>query len=209
MSAVLTGLLLCPSSVSAKTLSVEVEDRIGDVASRYDIDTYDYCALYGETSPIVQAGYFDMTLFEFSLTGNTYTYAMELAVDLPKEGDPLPDTIHMVQYMLWFDSDSWDWVEPGLTLFMVVLQYDGIAYSAALLDYPSFEVIMPLSFAIDGARFEVKMSAKAIDGLSTFWLFPSVLAYPGTSNPGYLWPDIADPNAAPGQEYNSIPWPPQ
>ena len=209
MSAVLTGLLLGPSSVSAKTLSVVVEDRIGDVASNYDTDTYDYCALYGEMSPIAQAGYFDMTLFEFSLTGNTYTYAMELAADLPNEGDPLPDTIHLVQYMLWFDRDSWDWVEPGLTLFMMVLQYDGSAYSAALLDYPSWEVTMPLSFTTDGARFEVRMSAKAIDSLSTFWLFPSVLAYPGTGSSVYLWPDIADPNATPGQEYNSIPWPPQ
>jgi hypothetical protein len=209
VSAVLAGLLLCPSSVSAKTLSLEVEDRIGDVAAAYDFDTYDYSALFGEASPIVQAGYFDMTLFEFSLTGNTYTYAMELAADLPNEGDPLPNTIHLVQYMLWFDRDSWDWIEPDLTLFMVVLQYDGSAYSAALLEYPSKEVIMPLSFTIDGARFEVKMSTKAIDGLSTFWLYPSVLAYPGTGSSVYLWPDIADPDATPGQEYNSIPWPPQ
>lgn len=199
---------MAPSSVSAEALSVKVVDRIGDVASMYDYDTYDYLALCGEASPIAQAGYFDMTLFEFRLTGNTYTYAMELAADLPDEGDPLPDTIHQVQYMLWFDRDSWDWVEPGLTLFMMVLQYDGSAYSAALLDYPSWEVIMPLSFEIDGARFEVKMSTEAIDGLTTFWLFPSIFAYPGTNAPVYFWPDIADPNAAPGQEYNSIPWPP-
>jgi hypothetical protein len=208
LSVLVVGLVSVPNGVSAERLSIEVEDRVGDLAAAYDSDTWDVSVVYGENTLFARNEYFDMTLFEFSLTGNTYTYAMELAADLPKEGDPLPTTISLVQYMLWFDKDSWDWVEPALTLFMVVLQYDGSAYSAALLDYPSWEVIMPLEFTIDGARFEVKFSAGAIDDLSTFWLYPSVLAYTGGSG-FYHWLDIADPNAAPGMEYNSIPWPPQ
>ena len=207
LSLLAVGLVSVPKGVSAETLSIEVDDRVGDLAPAYDSDTWDVRVVYGENTLFARDGYFDMTLFEFSLTGNKYTYSMELAADLPNEGDPLPAGIGLVQYMLWFDKDSWDWVEPDLTLFMVVLQYDGSTYSAALLDYPSWEVIMPLKFAIDGARFEVKFSAEAIDNLSTFWLYPSVLAYTGNSEL-YHWLDIADLNAAPGQEYNSIPWPP-
>lgn len=207
LSAIVAGLMLVPSSVSAKAVMITVPDRPGDIAVQYDYTTYEPRITWGDNTQIAEAGYFDMTLFWFGLKGRTYTFGMELASDLPQEGDPLPPSVGLVQYMLWLDRDSWDWYEGDLTLFMIVLQYDGSSYSAALLDSPSWEVMMPLPFTVSGARLEVEFSADSIDNIPTFWLFPSVLAYCG-QGVSYWWMDIADPDAAPGQEFNSIPWPP-
>jgi len=208
LSAVVAGLLMVPSSVSAKTLSIEVVDRTGDVAIVYDVEAYEYRALYGDNSPIVQTGYFDMTLFRFSLKGNIYTFGMELAADLPQEGDPLPQGVGLLQYTLWLDEYWWDWISDDPAYFIVVLRYDGSSYSAALLEWPSEEIIMSLPFIIEGPRFEVKFSADWMENIPTFWLFPAVVAYFGEC-PMMSWPDLIDCDAdAPGQVVNSIPWPP-
>ncbi|MDH3366167.1 MAG: hypothetical protein OEM29_09255, partial [Thermoplasmata archaeon] len=192
LSAVVAGLILVPGSVSAKAAMITVSDSLGDIAVNYDYTAYEPRIIWGDNTQISEAGYFDMTLFWFGLKGTSYTFGMELAADLPQEGDPLPSSVGLVQYMLWLDKDSWNWYEDDLTLFMVVLQYDGASYSAALLDYPSHEVIMPLPFTVNGAMFEVEFSADSIDNTPAFWLFPSVLAYYG-QGASYWWTDIADP----------------
>ena len=46
--------------------------------------------LYGDNSPIVEAGFLDIRWFLFSQKGNTYAFGMEMVGDLPQEGDPLP-----------------------------------------------------------------------------------------------------------------------
>lgn len=206
LSALVVGLMMVPGNVVAANLYLEVEDRVGDVTFAYDFNTYDYLTLLGENSPIVKAGYFDMTLFWFGLKGDTYTYGMQLAGDLPQEGDQLPQGVRVLQYVLWLDKEWWDWGPDTESYFMIVLQYDGFAYSAALLEWPSQTVIMPLPFEIDGPRFEVEFSADSIDNIESFWLVAAVLAFFG-ENMTKLWPDLFDCDAgAPGQVITSIPW---
>jgi hypothetical protein len=200
--------LMLAQPVTAATLTLEVEDRTGDVARAYDFQTYDYRTLLTDNSQIVQAGYFDMTLFWFGLKGKTYTYGMELAADLPKEGDPLPQGVDILQYTIWLDEDSWDWVSAVPSYFMVVLRYDGSSYSAALLEWPSEEVIMSLPFTIEGPRFEVRFSADSIDNTPEFWLVSGVIVYHSQYS-AKMWLDAFDCDAgAPGQVITSIPWPP-
>ena len=209
LSAVVAGLLMVPGSVSAKTLSIEVEDRIGDVAAAYDYNTYDYAALLGEGTPIVQAGYFDMTLFWFSLKKDVYTFGMEMATDLPDEGNPLPSGIKLIRYTLWLDEESWDWVSDVPSYYMVVLWYDGTSYSAELLEWPSKMAITSLSFAVEGPRFEVEFPASWMGGIESFWLFPAVNAFHSQNPEVEVWPDMLDyDSGTPGQEYASLPWPP-
>jgi hypothetical protein len=208
VSLVVVGLLMVPGSVSAKSISIEVEDRIGDVAPLYTARTYDYVALYGDNSPIVQAGYFDMTLFWFGLKGDTYTFGMEMVGDLPQEGDSLPQGVELLQYTLWLDQEAWDWLPySGISYFIIVLQYDGLSYHAALYEYISGDEVMELPFTVSGPRFEVRFSADSITNIPTFWLFPSVAVYFGNC-PLESFVDLVDYTAdAPGQVYTSIQWP--
>ncbi len=215
VSVVSAGMMLVPGSVSAKPLSIAVEDRVGDIASVVDSDTLDYIALYGDT-PIVQAGYFDMMWLFFSQKGDTYTFSMEMAADLPQEGDPLPEGVSLLQYVLWIDPEAWDWSEYAFPSYCVVrLQYDGSSYHAGLYTYipdaPGDE-IMELPFSVDGPRFQVKFTTDSIadwiGDASEFWLCPWVIGYHGEC-PWRIWCDYVDPDAgAPGQLYASIPWPP-
>jgi hypothetical protein len=214
VSAVVAGMMLIPGSVSAKPLSIAVEDRVGDLAAQWDVDTLDYIALYGDT-PIVQAGYFDMTWFFFSQKRDTYTFGMEMAADLPKEGDSLPQGVTQAQWFLWLDPEPWDWSPYAFPSYCVIrLSYDGSSYHAGLYTYvpdaPGDE-IMELPFSVDGPRFQVKFTADSIadstGDASEFWLYPCTIAYHGEC-PLKVWLDYIDPDAgAPGQTYVSIPWP--
>lgn len=208
MSLVVVGMLVVPGSVSAKTLSVEVEDRVGDVAAAWDYSTYDYAALLGDGMPIVKVGYFDMTLFQFSLKKDTYTFSMEMAADLPEEGDPLPTSVRLARYSLWLSTESWDWVSDVVDYYLMVLWYDGASYSAELLACPSHEVITSLPFEVEGSRFSVDLPASWMGGVESFWLLPAVNAFHSQNPEIELWLDMLDPDAdVPGLEYTNIPWP--
>ncbi len=209
VSGVIAFLMLVPNCVSAEDLYLEVDDRVGDVAFAYNYETYDYQVLLGEGNPIVKAGYFDMTLFWFGLKDGIYTYGMQLAADLPEEGEPLPSGVRILQYMLWLDKDSWDWVSAVESHFMIMFQYDGLEYFAALLEWPSMAVIIELPFEVDGSRFEVMFSADSIDNIQSFWLLVGVLVLLGEPLTR-MWADFFDCEAgAPGQVITSIPWPPE
>ncbi|HUV62238.1 MAG TPA: hypothetical protein VMW71_08785 [Thermoplasmata archaeon] len=204
VSAIVAGLLLVPGCASAKAIMLIVPDEVGDLGVNWDYETYLPKSTWGDNSQIAQAGYFDRTLFWFGLKGNTYTFGMELAADLPQEGDPLPAGVTLAEYGLWLDKEAWDWVTPVEGYFMLVFRYDGVSYSAALLDWPSETVKMYLPFTIDGPRFEMEFSADSIDNLETFWLFTCVVVYFGQSLP--LWPDSFDLDSVEGQIVTSIPW---
>ena len=212
VSLVVVGLLMVSGSVSAKPISIKVEDRIGDVGPMYTAETYDYVALYGDNSPIVEAGYFDMKLFLFSQKGDTYSFGMEMAGDLPQEGDPLPQGVSLLQYTLWLDPEAWDWSPYAFPSYFVIrFQYDGSSYHAGLYEYVQEEQgdeLMELPYKIIGPRFEVGFSADSIENIPSFWLFSSVVVYFGDC-PWKTFVDSIDYGAgAPGQEWTSIPWPP-
>jgi hypothetical protein len=204
--------LLIPGCVSAVNLKLIVEDRLGDVAPMYTADTYDYTGLFGPNSPIVQAGYFDMRYFMFSQKGSTYTFGMEMAADLPQEGDPLPQGVTLLQYTLWLDPEAWDWSPYSVPSYFVIrFQYDGLSYHAGLYTYVQEDpgdLLAELSYKISGSSFEVRFTADSIGDLPTFWLWPCVVAYFGNCS-WKTYIDCVDYNAgAPGQLWTSIPWPP-
>lgn len=212
VSAAVAVALLIPGSASAMNVKLVVEDRLGDVAPMYTATTYDYVAVFGENSPIVKAGYFDMTSFLFSQKGSTYTFGMEVAGALPEEGDPLPQGVTLLQYVLWLDPEAWDWSPYACPSYFVIrLIYDGLSYHAGLYTYvpnEDGEELMPLPFEVKGSSFQVTFTVDSVNGLEEFWLFPSVLAWMGGS-PQKTWLDLIDYNAgAPGQLWTSIPWPP-
>lgn len=203
--------LLIPGSVSAVNLKLIVEDRLGDVSPVYTDRTYDYVTVYGENSPIIQAGYFDMRYFLFSLKGNTYTFGMEMAADLPHEGDPLPQGVVQLEYELYLDRDAWDWGptwEPSY--FNIRLTYDGLNYHAGLYAFApqgQGEELMALPFEVEGPSFEVMFTVDSVDGLTEFWLLPVVFGWFGGC-PYRTWLDFTDYNAGvTGQLWTSIPWP--
>jgi hypothetical protein len=209
ITVIVVGLMAVPCSVSGTDVNyVEAEDREGDIAFCYDFAALDYRTLLGESSPIVKAGYFDMRLFWFSLEGDMYTFGMQLAADLPKEGDPLPSGVRAMQYEVWLDEDAWDWSTPVVSYFEVYLGYDGYHYSAALREPGAPEPLKYLDYEIAGPTFEVRFSAADIGYLPEFWLgAPAVTCLMGASAME-LWPDIIDLYAAEGQVYTSIKWPP-
>lgn len=206
VSAVVAGLLLVPGCASAKAVTLTVPDEAGDIGIIFDYETYLPKSTWGENSQIAQAGYFDRTLFWFGLKGDTYTFGMELAADLPQEGDPLPAGVTLAEYGLWLDGEAWDWVTPVEDYCALVLRYDGVSYSAAMLDWYSETVTMYLPFTIDGPRFEMKFSADSIGNIETFWLFTCVDVYFGQSLPWMV--DAFDLDSVEGQMVTSIPWSP-
>jgi len=210
VSLVVIGMLVIPGSASAKTTSVEVEDKTGDVTASWNLETCDYQALLGDGMPIVRAGYFDMTLFHFGLKKDTYTFSMEMAADLPEEGDPLPTSVRLARYSLWLSTESWDLVSADIVdYYLIVLWYDGLSYSAELLTSPGKEVITSLSFAVEGPRFSVELPTSWMEGIESFWLFPAVNAFHSKNPEIELWLDMVDPDAdVEGLEYTSIPWSP-
>jgi len=209
LSAIIVGLMAVPCNASGTSLYyVEAEDRVGDVSFCYDFNVLDYRTLLGESSPMVAAGYFDMMLLWFSQEDDMYTFGMQLAADLPQEGDPLPCGVQRVQYEVYLDEDAWDWSTPVKSYFEVYLGYDGSHYSAVLRLPGTTEPLAYLEYEITGPKFEVRFSAADIGNLEEFWLgAPAVTILMGGSITE-LWPDIIDPNAAEGQVYTSIEWPP-
>jgi hypothetical protein len=205
VSAVVAGMMLIPGCASAKAVTLTVPDEVGDIGIIFDYETYQPISTWGKNSQIVQAGYFDRTLFWFGLKGNTYTFGMELAGKLPQEGDPLAPGVTMVEYPLWLSKDAWDWVTPVEEYFKILLRYDGVHYSAVLLDQPSLEVKMYLPFTVDGPRFEMQFTSDSIDNIETFWMFISVDIYFGQSLPWMV--DGFDLDSVEGQIVTSIPWP--
>jgi len=209
LSAIIVGLMTVPCNASGTSpYYVEAEDRVGDLSYCYDFDILDYRTLLGESSPIVTAGYFDMVLLWFSQEGDMYTFGMQLAADLPQEGDPLPCGVQRVQYEVYLDEDAWDWSTPVTSHFEVYLGYDGSHYTAALKVPGTTEPLAYLEYEIAGPRFEVHFTAADIGGLDEFWWgAPAVTLLSGE---GFIerWPDILDLDAAPGQVYTSIEWPP-
>lgn len=210
VSAALAVVLLIPGSASAMNVKLVVEDRLGDVAPMYTDDTYDYVAVYGPNSPIVQAGYFDMVKFLFSQKGSTYTFGMEVAAPLPEEGDPLPQGVTLLQYVLWLDPQAWDWSPYSVPSYFVIrLSYDGSSYHAGLYTYvvqEEGEELEALPFEITGSSFKVMFTVDSVDGLEAFWLFPCVCAWFGNC-PSRTYLDMVDYDAgAPGQLWTSIPW---
>jgi len=202
-SAIVVGLMLA-MPVSAETETIVVSDRIGDLGVMWDFTTCEPRSLWGHGTPVVSAGYFDISSFSLSQKGKTYTFGMELAADLPREGDALPAGIYLACWVAWIDPEPYNAkYNPVDSYYTVLLTYDGLKYAAELQDYVTGEVIASLPVCIDGSKFQMQFSASSIGNLESFWWYPASAMFWGA-----VWDcvDRADSGAVPGQVWWDIPW---
>jgi len=210
MSAIVVGLMLAmPMSAGASsTMTTVVPDRTGDLGIGWDFTTCEAQSLWGQGTPWVRAGYFDMTSVWLSQSGKTYTFGMELTKDLPQEGSALPYGVDFACWLIWIDPSPWNALyNPVDTLFTIGLNYDGSKYVAALMEGVNGNVIAPLPFTIDGSKFQLQFSAASIGKMPSFWWMPATKVWLGNM---HTWDSIdrADPGASPGQVWWDLPWPP-
>jgi len=200
-------MLVQPASAGPAT--VVVPDRLGDLGKGYDIETCDVTIQWNENTQFVKAGYFDALSYSLSLNGQTFTFGMELAAALPDEGLALPSGLKHVAYTMWIDAAPWNINDPIPSLFTVALSYDGLEYSAVLIEGEKMtgNVLEILPFTVQGSRFEVQFSVASIGGLEAFWWLPCVHVWDGpVETLASWWFDTTDPEAYDGQVWWSIPW---
>ncbi|HEX9908492.1 MAG TPA: hypothetical protein VGB78_08545 [Thermoplasmata archaeon] len=206
ISAIVIGLLLVPSGASALTTMV-VQDSVGDVGIAIDMKTGTIRDTLSPEVPLVKAGYFDMVSVWLSQKGKTYTFGMELAVALPKEGTPLPNPAKLAQWELWIDPVPYI-IDPSPAVGMIALRYDGSSYSAFVCDWAT-KVETPIPFSIDGSKLQLQFTAAQLNNAVISWWVPLVEIYVGplgTWASGFV--DAVDLGAAPGQVGFDLPWPP-
>lgn len=206
MSAVVIGMLLVPSGASALTITV-AQDSVGDVGIALDMKTGTIRDTLSPNAPLVKAGYFDMVSVWLSQKGKTYTFGMELAVALPKEGTPLPNPAKLAQWDLWIDRAPYI-VDPAPPVGMIALRYDGSSYSAFVLDWATM-VETPIPFSIDGSMLQLQFTAAQLSNEVISWWVPLVEIYVGPLGTGAsAFIDAVDLGAVPGQVGFDLPWPP-
>ena len=207
LCAIVAGLMLAPTGVSAGTSKIMVSDQAGDLMLSFDPDTCEFTHVWQVTTPVAKAGYFDILSFSLAQKGKVYTFEMQVAADLPKEGTRLPTGFNNVQWIMWIELEPWNPVYNNVdSLFKIGLLYDGSRYAAKLTDYATGEVLATLSYAIDGPKLQIQFSADSIGNLESFWWMPYTRVQWSVPPAGYWALDTTDPGAVPGQIWWDIPW---
>ena len=208
LSAIVVGLMLVPSGVSAGITTVVVQDRTGDLGFGVN-GTGEISKLWADNAPVAQAKYLDMASAWLSQKAKTYTFGMELAAALPKEGSALPGGIKLVEWAVWIDPSPYNVnTNPVLPLFLIALRYDGSSYSAFVLDRGTM-VTTSVPFSIDGSKLQLQFSEASIGNRAFEWWSPMVREWTGPlGTSGYWFVDAVDYRLNPGQVYYDIPWPP-
>lgn len=201
------ALITLAQPVSAGATSITVQDRTGDLGPKIDWETGDIINHWPDTTSLTKVGYFDMVSFSLSCKAKTYTFSMELAADLPKEGSALPTGFKAAEWLMWIDPEPWNMKYNNiLSLYTVKLAYYESEYVAFIMDYATGEVLSSLPFTIDGSKLQIQFSAASIGNLESFWFMPCTVV---RWSIGAYWDlDSTDPGAAPGQVWWDIPWPP-
>ena len=208
LSAIVVGLLLVPSGVSAGTSTAVVEDIGGDLGLGVDKKTSEISRLWPENVPVADAAYLDIVSSSLSQKGKAYTFGMELAAALPKEGTALPQGTKLVEWALWIDPSPYHvTLNPVAPLFLIALRYDGSSYSAFILDFGTM-VTTPVKSSVDGSSIQLEFSAASIGNLPFEWWSPMVRVWWGNLGSAGSWfVDAIDFGTAPGQVYYDLPWP--
>ncbi len=210
LCAVVAGMMTVPASASAGTVSIVVKDMRGDLGPKFDWSTCEVLVTWPEQTSLTKVGYFDMLWFSLSEKSKTYTFKMEVSSALPIPGSKLPTGFKEVKWLMWIDPEPWNMkYNPISSLFAIELVYNGISYSAELLDYSTGELIASLPFAVSGATLQIQFSAASIGNLDSFWFMPCTVVVWAVTGAGYWDLDSTDPGAVPGQVWWDIPWPPQ
>jgi len=206
LCALVAGLMIVPCSVSAGANEVVVQDRTGDLSlGGIDWETTESTAYWPDSSPVGKAGYFDMLCFWLSEKKGTFTFGMEVAADLPVEGAALSPGFYKVTWLMWIDYEPWNLkLNPVLSLYTIKLVYDGAAYAAELIDYPTGTVLATLPYTVEGSVLQIQFASDLIGSLDDFWFMPCTVVQWSAS--GYFDLDTTDPGSVEGQVWWDIPW---
>jgi len=209
LSAIVVGMMLVPGSVSAGTLTMVVEDAEGDLGFGVDPKTGGIMNLWQDNTPVAQTTYLDMVSTWLSLKKDTYTFGMELAGALPEEGSPLTGGMKLVEWAVWIDPSPYNFItNPVAPLFLIALRYDGVSYSAFIMDYATMDTA-PVAFSVDGSKLEIQFTSASIGDLALEWWSPLVRLWSGPiGSSGYWFVDAVDLEPIDGYVYMDLPWPP-
>ena len=209
LSAIVVGLMLVPSGVSARSMMLYATDSTGDICMGWDVKTGGL-APGPPGAPWATTGYLDIAAAWLSQKGNTYTFGMELAAALPKEGAALCKGVQQVEWAMWIDPSPFNYAtNPVAALFKMALTYDGSTYSAGLWDLSTGVFVTSLPFTVSGATLQFEFSAASIGNFAFSWWVPLVRIWQGLyGSAGYAFLDGIDWNSVEGQVYHDLPWPP-
>ncbi len=210
LSVIVAGLMLVPGCVSAGTLTMVVEDAEGDLGFGVNPKTGGIMHYWADDAPVAKAEFLDMVSTWLSLKKDVYTFGMELAAELPEEGDPLPDGFKVVEWALWIDPSPYNVItNPVPPLFLITLRYDGSSYSAFILDYATM-LVAPVEFSVEGTQFQLQFTSASIGELELEWWSPLVRVWWGIiGSAGYWFVDAVDLPLVDGYAYVDLPWPPE
>lgn len=203
------ALMMLSQPVSAATITSVVGDPEGDLGFGVDPKTGGSMQVWQDGTQVAKAKYLDIVSMSLSQKGKTYTFAMELAAALPKEGSALPDGFKLVEWAMWIDPSPYNIVtNPVAPLFLIALRYDGSSYSAFVLDYSTM-LSTPVAFSIDGSKLQLQFTAASIGNLAFEWWSPLVRFWNGPlGTSGYWFVDAVNLEPVDGYVYIDLPWPP-
>jgi hypothetical protein len=205
----IAAVVMLAQPVMAGTLISIVEDSEGDLAFGVDQKTGGFMHYWQDNTPVAQAGYFDMVCTWLSLKKGIYTFGMELATELPEEGVALPNGIKLAEWAVWIDPSPYNYItNPVAPLFLIALRYDGVSYSAFIMDYATM-LTVPAAFSVDGSEFTLKFTTDSIGDLEFEWWSPLVRVWWGPLGSAGCWfVDAVDLEPIEGYVYIDLPWPP-
>ena len=203
------ALMMLAQPVSAGTITSLVEDSEGDLGFGVNPKTGGIMQQWGENTPVAKAGYLDMVSTWLSQKGKTYTFGMELAAELPKEGSTLSGGMRLVEWAMWIDPSPYNYItNPVAPLFLIALRYDGSSYSAFILDYSTM-LTESVAFSVDGSELQLQFSTDTIGNAAFEWWSPLVRVWWGPlGTPAYWFVDAVDLPPVDGYVYIDLPWPP-
>jgi hypothetical protein len=209
VSAFVASLMLVPGCVSARPMTMVVEDAEGDLGFGVDPQTGGIMNLWPENNPVAQATYLDMVSTWLSLKNGVYKFGMEVASALPEEGTPLSGGMKLLEWAMWIDPSPYNYiVNPVAPLFLIALRYDGSSYNAFILDYSTMGEV-PAQFSVDGSKLELTFTSAQIGDIALEWWSPLVRTWFGTlGSAGYWFVDAVNLPLVDGYAYMDLPWPP-
>jgi hypothetical protein len=214
LSVIVLGLMLAPNVCAAKSVVRTVSDTQGDVG-KYNVYLVVGSA-NGVSSPepswggeawMLDVKYVDMVSTWFGKVGDNFVFGMQLAGDLPKPGDPLPQGLYYVGWQVWIEHSPWTTTSGSTTLFQVYLQYNDSKYCAGLMDAKDWSDVPLQSFTISGDRFQIEVPSAMLGDLKSCWWTAGVYV---AKQYIWAWPwftDLCDFNVAPDEVVTDFPWP--
>ena len=190
--------------------SIAFDDRLNDLARGWEVtslDPYDYVLIeeWSDYSKVGQTGYLDIINGWLTRDGDSLSFGMEVAADMPTE-----EIIPGVSYVIWgfyafFDNNFDD-------CFDIYLFWDGVNYEAWAQDSRPFLTggtweYTEITPQIEGSTLVLTVSATELEFPYDFYWCFKTLMFTGNIDPTpatlddfkggtILWTDLTDPEDA-------------